>query len=154
MGEAFGFTPNLLAKEHRTKSSNFRLKEMENKNQKDRSQHHKQKLNVAFKPRKKKMLKTTSVFFFFFYPRALFRKNLSLFAIPLSPERRNAPPLSRKTNVLEIGFSVRDSGAFFFVSPSGAELTLGTLQAREQTELCEHRPTVPSSHTANLQLLC
>lgn len=92
--------------------------------------------------------------FSFFYPGALFRKNLSLFAIPLSPERRNAPPLSRKTNVLEIGFSVRDSGAFFFVSPSGVELTLGTLQAREQTELCEHRPTVPSSHTANLQLLC
>lgn len=34
--------------------------------------------------------------------------------------------------------------------PSGAMLTQGALQAREQTGLCEHWPTVPSSQTANL----
>lgn len=38
----------------------------------------------------------------------------------------------------------------FVCLPSGAKLTLGALQAREQTELCEHWPTVPSSQTANL----
>lgn len=52
----------------------------------------------------------------FCYPEALFLKNLFPFAIALL-RREMYPCWVEKTNVLESGFSVWDSGAFLFVSP-------------------------------------
>lgn len=52
--------------------------------------------------------------------------------------KRNVPPLSRKDECVGEQLQCVRQWCLFVCLPSGARLTLGALQAREQTELCEH----------------